>query len=267
MTTWLIGFACSLAVSGAAYWKHALSRSGAMAAVVMGTVYYAAGSLVWFGTLLAFFISSTLLSKWKKRKKERYEAAYEKTGRRDAGQVLANGGIGMLLCVVYALFPHPGWLFAFIGVMATVNADTWATEVGSLSRARPRSVLTWKPIPTGTSGGISALGTAASVLGGIWIGTIADALIWLEYGDAFRLSFVYAGAIAGTCGAFADSLLGAACQAMFRCETCGRTVERRNHCGRPTVLVRGARWLNNDLVNAVSSCLGGLIGFVCGVLI
>lgn len=274
MSDWVIGLICSGVVAGAAYWKKSLSLSGMVAAVVMGTVYFAAGSLVWYGTLLAFFITSTVLSKLKKRAKAKYEAAYEKSGRRDAGQVLANGGIGMLLCIAYALWPHEVLLYGFIGVMATVTADTWATEVGSLSRRQPRSVITGKPIPTGTSGGVSMLGTLAAMAGGLFIGGCAAIGLvlaggqesdWQEWAVWSRqIAWPIIGLVAGTLGAFADSLMGATCQVMYRCQTCCQTVERREHCGLPTSQIRGVRFLNNDRVNLFSSCIGGLAAIILG---
>lgn len=98
-TDWAIGFIGSLFIAGAAYWKKSLSGSGMAAAVVLGTVMYAAGSEAWFGTLIAFFVTSTLLSRWKKRRKSAVESGYAKTGRRDAGQVAANGAwAGCCVC-------------------------------------------------------------------------------------------------------------------------------------------------------------------------
>lgn len=260
---WIIGLGASAVVAIFAYRRSSLSFSGMMAAMLMGTLYYALGSMVWYGTLLAFFISSTLLSKVKKRMKASYEANYEKTGRRDAGQVFANGGIGMVLCVLYAIWPEPLILWAYIGVMATVTADTWATEIGSLSRAQPRSVLTWKQIPTGTSGGISALGTSAAVAGGLFIGCGAVVFQWfanaslLDWPEA--LLFIAISMIAGTAGAMVDSVMGATVQVMYRCSQCGSVVERRDHCGHAADHIRGLRWMNNDRVNLISSCAGGLL--------
>ena len=124
MWNWVIGFGCSAIVAYSAYKRRSLSLSGMLAAITMGTIFFAMGSLLWFGILLAFFVSSSVMSHVKKSAKETYEAAYEKTGRRDAGQVFANGGMGMLLCIAFAINPSPVIVAAFVGVMATVTADT-----------------------------------------------------------------------------------------------------------------------------------------------
>ncbi|MBP1937766.1 uncharacterized protein (TIGR00297 family) [Paenibacillus sediminis] len=265
---WLIGAACAFIVAGAAYFKRSLTLSGWIAATFMGMVYYGAGSLFWFGILLVFFISSTLLSKLKQSQKSDLEGSYAKTGRRDAGQVFANGGIGMLLCLTNFIWPHPAWGYLFVGVMATVTSDTWATEVGSLSRKAPRSILTWKRVSPGASGGISTLGTWAAAAGGLLIGLSAwtfDALT-----DVSRTSlwlWLVIGLIGGLVGAFTDSFLGATVQLMYRCQICEKEVEVAEHCGVQTHYHRGHHLMTNDAVNLLSSIAGAIAGIVLGSLL
>ncbi|WNQ09776.1 DUF92 domain-containing protein [Paenibacillus aurantius] len=267
---WLIGLAGSTLIGGLAYAKRSLSASGWAAAIVVGTLLYALGSPVWFGALLAFFLSSTLLSRWKKKAKSTAEEGYEKSGRRDAGQVAANGLPAALLCVAQAVWPDPAWLAAFLGVMASVNADTWATEVGGLSRRPPRSILTGRVVAPGTSGGITLLGSGAAAAGSLFIGAASFLLLllypdpaWAGQPSGLSAVLCFAAALAGgLVGAFSDSLIGAKWQRMYRCAVCGRTVEKTSHCGRPAVFARGWRWMNNDAVNIISSLLGGVAGAV-----
>lgn len=267
---WIAGFIGSVLIAAVAYRKHSLTASGALAAVAVGTLLYGFGSLAWFGTLIMFFISSSFLSKWRHRDKAVLEVAYAKTGRRDAMQVLANGGLAVIFCVVYYLWPSRIWWAAFIGILATVNADTWATEIGGLSRTPPRSIVTWRVVAAGTSGGLTSVGTAATLAGGLFIGTAAWLLIMLspeqvQQGQvpASMQNFgvlLLTGGMAGLLGSLTDSLLGATGQVMYKCTVCGHTVERQVHCDRPTVRVRGIPFLNNDAVNFISSAVGGLIG-------
>ncbi|WP_276357408.1 DUF92 domain-containing protein [Cohnella caldifontis] len=267
MVQWLIGLAGSTGIAGIAYAKRSLSGSGFFAAVVLGTAMYALGSAVWFGSLITFFISSTLWSKWKKRAKERAESGYEKSGRRDAGQVFANGGLGLLLCAAHWAWPHPLWWYAFLGVMASVNADTWATEIGGLSRTPPRSIKTGRRVPPGTSGGVTGLGFGASLAGGLFIGAVAWAL-WLAVPgpsapDAAAAPFrpaawIGIAGLAGIIGSLADSWIGATWQQMYRCAECGREIEQARHCGKPAMRIRGRAGWNNDAVNVASSLAGGL---------
>lgn len=262
----LIGACGALLVAGAAYWKRSLSLSGLLAAVVMGTIYFGAGNTFWFGILLLFFITSSLLSKLRHDNKAELERTYAKTGRRDAGQVFANGGIGMLIVLANAIYPLELWSFLFIGVMATVTSDTWATEIGTLAQRPPRSVLTGKVLPTGASGGVSLPGTLAAAAGGALIGAGAW-LLQLAAGMAapgFWL-LTLAGLAGGLAGAFADSYLGATVQQMNRCTVCGREVESLTHCGAPVVHARGWRWMTNDAVNAISSMAGAVVSLLIGL--
>ncbi|MCU6707595.1 DUF92 domain-containing protein [Paenibacillus sp. J5C_2022] len=273
----LVGFLGSGAAAALAYRERALTASGALSALVMGTGFVTLGEPLWFGLLIAFFISSTAWSKWKRnhRRKAEAERKYEKTGRRDAGQVWANGGVGLLLCAAHAIWPHEGLVYAFIGVMAAVNADTWATEIGALSRTAPRSIRSGKPVAPGTSGGVTPLGSAAALAGAVFIGAAAALLQALaqpasaaaDAPAATAAAYIAAAAAAGLAGAFADSLLGATGQAMFRCRVCGSETERAEHCGRPARHERGFAALNNDRVNLLSSLLAGLLAAAIGHLL
>jgi uncharacterized protein (TIGR00297 family) len=270
MLEWTIGFACSLTIAALAYAKRSLTGTGAAAAVIIGTIMFALGSLVWFGTLIAFFVSSTALTKWKQKVKAKHESVYEKGARRDAGQVAANGGLAVLLCAADYLWPHPYWFAVFLGAMATVNADTWATEIGGLSKRLPRSILTWKQVPKGTSGGVSLLGSGAVVFGGLFIGAAAWLLQEFAAGTRVGAGEVAAAEriaalpmftlslVGGFIGAMTDSIIGAKWQVMYRCAVCAREVEHEWHCSESALLIRGLPWLHNDAVNFLSSAVGGL---------
>jgi uncharacterized protein (TIGR00297 family) len=181
-----------------------------------------------------------------------------KGGARDAWQVLANGGIATL-CAVGAGFAqtarHPNdarrlWIAGFAGAYAAATADTWGTEIGTLGRGAPRSILTGRLIAPGLSGGITAWGTLAELAGAWWIGVCTLATL----GSAAVFWPVVAG---GVIGALADSLLGASVQELRACPTCARTCETDPHvCGTPTTLVRGMRGFSNDLVNFAATSAG-----------
>jgi uncharacterized protein (TIGR00297 family) len=165
--------------------------------------------------------------------------------------------------------PDPLVLAAFAGIMATVNADTWATEVGVLSKKPPRMITTFEPVEPGTSGGVTPLGTLATLGGATAIGL--SLILFLAVDGIFGgagfgmaggsiLALIAAAGIGGLAGSLFDSLLGATVQSIYFCPTCDKETEKRLHtCGTQTESARGWRWLNNDLVNFLSSIVGGVI--------
>jgi uncharacterized protein (TIGR00297 family) len=265
---WAAGFAGAGLIAGFAWRKRALSASGAWSAAAMGTGFFALGGPFWYGLLLVFFTTSVFWTRWKRhaRSKREAERHYAKTGRRDAGQVWANGGIGLALCAAHAVWPEPWIAAAYVGVMASVNADTWATEIGALSRTEPRSVLTGRTVPAGTSGGVTPLGTSAALAGAALIGLSAALLGGGDLTGFPAGVLILLAAASGLAGATADSLLGAWQQAMYRCMVCGALTERPVHCGEPSLHAQGRRWMTNDLVNLLSSVVAGLLAVLAAAL-
>lgn len=110
-------------------------------------------------------------------------------------------------------------VFLFTGVFACCNGDTWASELGTvLSKSDPYLITTWKRVPKGTNGGVSAIGTLVSTLGGLVIG-LAHYLTILYFADRALLMYappqwpiILYGALAGLIGSLIDSLLGATLQ-------------------------------------------------------
>ena len=248
-----IGLILAVTSSFLAYRARSLSRDGAFAAAFIGTVIFGLGGWQWAVLLLAFFISSSLLTHAFKNLKQGLEEKYSKSGRRDAAQVFSNGGIAALFVVLHALLPQAAWTWAgFATALAAVNADTWATELGVLNPGPPRLITNLrKQVEKGTSGAISIYGTTAALLGAAFIGALAVTLIPEGRGPLF----VWV-TLSGLFGSLIDSLLGATIQAIYFCPTHNKETERHplHTCGTPTVQIRGWKWLNNDWVNAACSC-------------
>ena len=83
-------------VAGVAYWRRTLTRDGAMAAALIGAVVFFTGGLPAAASLLVFFGSSSALSRLDETRKASGPLAQAKGARRDAWQVLANGGVATL---------------------------------------------------------------------------------------------------------------------------------------------------------------------------
>lgn len=263
----LAGLVLSTLIGWLAYRRGALTRSGWLGAVITGTSTFGFGGWTWGLTLIAFFVSSSALSHFRQAYKQRIAGEkFEKGGRRDLAQTLANGGIGTLLALLYVLLGEPPALLAlYAGTLATVTADTWATELGTLSRTAPRLITTLRPVAPGTSGGISTMGTLASAAGALFIGLVLLALAWAERG-AWLPWLVPAALLGGLAGSFVDSLLGATLQAMYQLPDGSETEKAHNASGMHHRRVRGWTWMNNDAVNALSALVGAAMAGVVWLL-
>lgn len=252
----LTGVLAAAAVAFLSYRFRLLSLSGAWATLLLGSVVFGLGGIAWSVPLLVFFILSSLLSRFgpkrKRRALERLEGTFEKGSTRDAMQVLANGGVSGLAALAYAVVPSEVLAAAYLGALAAAAADTWGTEIGVMAR-QARSIIVLRAVPTGTSGGISTIGSFAAVAGAASVAA-SGVLLGPPFGGMFL-----AAVVGGFAGMLADSLLGATAQAQYRCATCGALTERRVHCDAPAILTRGFRAVTNDAVNIACCVVGALV--------
>jgi len=210
------------------YKKRSLSVSGAWSAFVVGWVTCTAEFALGV-TLIAFFVSSSLLTRVGGGIKRKTDEDYKEGGQRDWVQVVCNGGVPTVLAALFSLLlggsqPHRmgtaaplvcACVFAFVGYYACCCGDTWASELGVLSKTPPRLITTLEVVPAGTNGGISVLGTAASAAGGLFVGVsfFVASLLSTQLSSAPWLSWVLPlGVAAGVIGSTIDSLLGATIQ-------------------------------------------------------
>ena len=258
----LIGIIAGALIAFLAWKAGSLSASGALAAAISGGLIFGIGGIPWAALLLTFFITSSVLSKSFKGRKAKLGDKFAKGSQRDWVQVLANDGLGSFLVLFVLINPDQTWAWiAYAGAMATVNADTWATELGVLNPKPPRLITNGQIVEAGTSGGISLLGTLATLGGAALIGLV---------GAAFSLgagawTLLLAATLGGVCGSLFDSFLGATVQAIYYCPSCQKETERHplHSCESHTQLIRGWSWLNNDLVNFLASGLGA--GIAVGI--
>jgi uncharacterized protein (TIGR00297 family) len=235
--------------------------------VIVGAVIFGLGGLLFAIPLLFFFISSSIFSYLQTPGKIKSLAGADKTGRRDFWQVMANGGAGVAMTFAYFISGNVIWFFPYLASLCEAAADTWATELGTLYPDSPVSIISFKRVDPGQSGGISALGTLASFGGALTTMLVASAGRFIIPDISLfdmRIWLITAGC--GLAGAFLDSVLGASIQAQYRCRLCYKWAERRNHCNQPTTLERGLRFVNNDLVNFAGTLFSALTAVLLIIL-
>lgn len=253
--SFLMGILLAALIALASYRLGALSASGAAGAGLIGALTFGIGG--WRPTLLLllFFITSSALSRLRERLAgDESESFAAKGGRRDLGQVMANGLPAAGGAVLYGLTGATIWLAATAGALAAATADTWATEIGAWSPSTPRLITTWEQVPAGSSGGVTFLGTAGALAGAVLIGAAGAASL-----PDWRMLLPVG--LGGFAGALLDSVLGATVQVNYRCPRCDLQTEQhpQHRCGAPTAYARGWRWMNNDAVNFAATALGALV--------
>lgn len=232
-----------------------LAPTGVAAAIVTGTVCAAAG-WTWAIMLIAFFATSTALTRLGADRKRSADRIVEKGGARDAVQVLANGGMFALAAALFAASGAEVWMILGAGALAAAAADTWATEIGMLARGAPVSLLTLRPLPAGTSGGVTVLGTVGGIAGAGFVSVLA-------WSGGWPAAAILGAALGGVAGMMTDSLLGATLQARRWCARCSDATERVMHsCGRRTEPAGGVPWLDNDGVNLAATVAGALVALI-----
>ena len=241
----------------AGYYDKLLTISGAISAFVIGLTHrFRIGSkrINYYGI---FFCSSSLWSKMESSNKRKSEELLVKGSQRDWQQVMANGGLAAMASALYYYTGAPIWLLGACICIAAANSDTWASEVGSMSKRRPISIKTFRRVDRGTSGAVSLLGTCAAVMGSLLI-ALASYLIF-----ELRIAEFYFILLLGFTGNLIDTLLGAFVQAGYQCPNCGLKTEKTIHCGQNTYLITGYPFFNNDTVNFLS----GFFTLIMGILI
>ena len=235
-------------------WIGFLDLSGALAAGLLAWGVIALGGVAWVAVGFAFFFASSVLSRMGRRRKRDAETRAAKGSRRDAVQVLANGGVAgvLLAATVFASESAQVALFwGFAGAFAAANADTWSTEIGTWVGGPTRDVLRWRRVPPGESGGVSLAGTLGGMAGAASIAGLAAFLTGTASPAGWALG-------AGVLGAWVDSALGATVQARFLAPD-GSLTEKATLGGDPLRLARGWRWVTNDAVNGACTAVGAML--------
>ncbi len=255
MVDWLIYIPLVAGMAAGGYHVKSLTKSGAAATFLVGIL--TALGFGWRGLIImgAFFVSSSEWSSFRKQQKKQVEELVEKGAARDWLQVAANGSIAAAAAFLYFLTDSDLWIYTFCIAVAAANSDTWASEIGVLSKNRPYNVFTWRKADRGTSGAVSLLGTFAAFGGAIFIG-IVSAFVF----GSWTWSFVMTITVFGFIGCLADTILGATIQSRYTCRSCGLSTEKTVHCEERTIWSKGIRWCDNDIVNMGSILIAAAAG-------
>ena len=181
-----------------------------------------------FLALAALFLMTWASTRLGYQRKLALGVAERREGR-SAKQILANLAIASLASIAFSATGNRAWLVATLATLAEAAADTVASEVGQHRGAQARLITTWQPVPAGTDGGITLVGSIAAAAAGLTIAIVG------AIGGALPLSHLWIPAAAGFLGMLIDSALGATLQ----------------HRG----------WMSNEAVNFLSTLAAAILAF------
>ena len=246
-----------------AYLARALTAGGALCAFVMGVTVFWTTRAEGFLLFMLFFLSCNVVGKISKRlRKGKTEIAEKKGHRRDVMQVVANGLMTTIAALLWFFTSKTVALIMFGAAVAEATSDTFAGEVGRLSKSGPVSIRNFRPVPVGMSGGVTFLGMVGAFLSSAMI-----AFCWYIW---FQGVSVYAAVLVclmGFSGAVMDSYLGASVQAHYVDPDTGMLTENDEKDGRKLELAQGIRWVDNDMVNLMSNVFSSVFAMGMGALI
>lgn len=271
---WLFSVITPIMIVSRGVKKRSLDHSGAAGGLIIGFILTVA-NYSFFSALMTFFITSSVLTKWKSDVKKRFDSEFKEGGQRSWVQVFCNGGVPTELALLYMIESGPGeipvdfskqytasWMcLALLGALACSAGDTWASEIGTVfNKNEPRLITSWKKVPVGTNGGVTFVGLIASFLGGLAVGLayfISQLLFVTDLEIAVpQWPLILFGAFAGLFGSIIDSYIGATMQYSGFDEGTGKVVNYPMNGAR---LISGKPILDNNAVNLFSSILVALI--------
>ena len=245
----------------------AYSRSGAVTVLGICLIGFGAGGWIWGSLLVITFVAMALWSRYGAERKESILDRLNGNARRDWRQLVGGVGWAAILALLNLITPGSPVVFvAYVGALTALNADVWGTEVGVLSRAKPRLLTTGQQVAAGTPGAVSGLGIVAAI-GGAWLIGFA-ALLTVRIASSITkqpwnhdyISLPVLATLGGIVATLVDSLLGSTAQALYYCERDERYTQDPVHvCGAPTRQVRGWPWLNDEGVDLVASLVGAAV--------
>lgn len=228
-----------------ALYKNKLTIPAVILAWILGFIICYLGDYFAFAALAMTFILTIASDKIKSSSGE----------KRNIYQIICNVLIASLSIVLYRVFNNEDFYIIYYCVIGSSLADTLASSIGLLSKGKVFNPLSLKEMKKGESGAVSLLGYFASFMGGVIIGFIYF-IGCLNYKIFLLIAFM------SLLGSYLDSVFGSTLQGRFICIKCNCETEDYIHCGVKAKLLKGYKFINNNVVNFFNNLFIFIISFI-----
>ncbi len=171
----LVASLVTVALALGAVLARALTPAAGTVASAFGIVIVVTAGFAFLVLLILFVVASVIVTRYRideKRQKHLQEGA---AGERGVANVVAHIVVPTALAIgmgwVPPLWSGPSVSVVYISALAFGAADTFASELGVLA-GRARSILTFRPVPPGTNGGVSGPGELWAAMGALATGLL-----------------------------------------------------------------------------------------------
>jgi uncharacterized protein (TIGR00297 family) len=211
-TLGILGIVVTVLLAVGAVLARALTPlAGAVATVFGGLIVVYAG-FPFLVLLILFVVASVLATRYRFEEKSRQNLQEGRAGERGVSNVIAHiiipTGIAAAGGVAPPLLGPGTTALLFASAIAFGGADTFASEFGVLS-GHARSILSGRPVPPGTNGGVSLRGEVFALVASLTT-AVAGLGLYLLFGTPVPnvLLFVLTVTAAGLLACQVDSVLG-----------------------------------------------------------
>ncbi len=243
--TLTLSFLIGIGVFAVVFFTGAIDYYGSLLALGMVFVFSFFGGAFGLGFLLATYFTIFFVSLYKRRILRRQK----KDSGRGFLQILINGGLGTAFMLLYGITGQLWALTVSIVAVGGCFVDSLSSDVGVLSKGMPYDPFRRRQVPAGISGGMTLLGTSAALLGAGAIAAAAALCLPVPASNALWMAALIFGQ------SLMDTLLGSLMQVKYVCGICGTMTEAKTHCGQPAAKAGGVAWVDNNMVNLLSSLL------------
>jgi uncharacterized protein (TIGR00297 family) len=244
-----------IAIGFLSFRRGKVNITGYISIIVFSSVLILTNNYGLLAGITAMFVSSAIITSVKQRRYANDNKSTSDDKPRNWKQSVANVGVPSVLALVHTLYPVDVFIFMSFCSLACASADTWSSEIGVLSKSKPVFLVSRALTEKGVSGGVTSLGTAASIMGSVVI-----AGIYFMFHDNLMHALLV-GAI-GFLGSVLDSVIGELFQAKYIGGNSEITDDK--NAGE---LVSGLRIISNNKVNFIAVTLSALLAFVIQYLL